>query len=272
MADENDELDQPDEAVEQDTPTELPDDPVERATALQTKLAAIEDDHRRLKEQNERLEESRKELDTAKQTYYRLYEEEKARNTQPKDKPAEKRDDFWYAKDGTPKELADFVAEGTTVQQLFQRAGVVTEAELQKRLDERVQREGQKASVFKQLVSDYPDMVDTQSPLMQAAADEFTKLDPSLDEATRWELAAARAARRISYTPKVVEKPDPDRQRRVNGQGGPKGIPGTGKQTLTITPQMRLEAKRMNGGIEVPDQVLMQTLKNREADRQAQRA
>jgi hypothetical protein len=270
MPEENDELVQP-EADEQDNPPELPDDPAERATLLQTKLAAVEEESRRLKSDNERLEESRKELDTAKQTYYRLYEEEKSRNTQPKEQPKDK-DDFWYTKDGQAKELADFVAEGVSVQQLFKRAGVVTQAELEKQLDARVARETAKGATLRQLVEAYPEMNDQTSPLMQAAADEFTKLDTNLDDATRWELAAARAARKINYAPKKPDVEDKERTRRVNGQGGPKGLSTSSKPVLTITPEMRREAKRMNGGMEVPDNVLMDTLKRQNADRQAQRA
>ena len=256
------------EATEQDSPPELPDDPAERASALEAQLAAADAERQRLKAENERLAEERKELDAGKKTYYRLYEEERARNSRPVDQPKpDTSDRFWYNDDGSPKEMADFVAERVPLQEILQRAGVVTKAELNQQLDERVQREATKSYTLRDLATAYPEMMDTSSPLTQAAADEFLKLDPSLDEVTRWELATARAARRINYTPKAKSIEDTERERRRNGQGGPKGAINT-KAPLTITAEMRREAKRMNGGQDVPDEILLATLKRQQQDRQ----
>lgn len=294
----NEELDEKDDSVEHEEPTPLPDDPAERATELERRLAASDTEKRRIQRELETEKDESRQQKAGKETWYRKHEEAQAElakaRTAPKKTESEEvvgdiLDDplFFDKETGKKREVGDLVATGVTAEQLVRKVvemvhrdpKIITTDKLDKRVQQERHAQTQHTKALSDLVTDYPALADKDSALMTAAADIFTQLEnerPDLNEADRWELAASRAARKIGYDPKAKTNGNgndaKERERLRNGQGGPTG--GTkGKGSVPqITDEMRKTFKRGNGGVEVPDKVIMDSLKRQAADREARRA
>lgn len=248
----------------QTTSPQLPDDPAERAKALEQRLADSEQVRQQLVSETRRLKEYADEQELAKKTWFNKVQEYEIQRG--KQKPAPEPDDedrsFWMHEDGQPKTLFDFASSGITVQQLFKKSGVVTRKELEQQMELRVKQESQKGAAYRQLIdpeTGYPELADPNSKLTKEATAIYVELEqqrPDLDETARWELAAGRAARRINHSPKKPDSADLDRQRRQNGQGNVGARTAKAPQPITITDRDRLLAKQLNGGVAVPDDLI----------------
>ncbi len=283
MADEDedglvlDESGEPDtQAAEHDLSTELPTDPEAlkaHALELQERLDKQTRESRKHRREAERQAEQANEQKTKADYWAKRANETVGRDSdekpQTKSAPAS---DVKAALAGL--DLAEYVAQDDGVAKLVadleERGIIVTEAKMQKMMDARVQEENrrtnQATSQYRATVKVYPELEDPESDLAIEAAKEFEALieeKPNLDDATRFEIAAARAARKVGYTPPApAQKPNgagrngstTDRLRTA--QGGPANRGGgTGGRPAQITPELRKMAQKTMG-TPVSDDVL----------------
>jgi len=272
-------LDQPDEAAEDTQPLELPDDPEELkkfATSAASEREQLRRERAQLQSERDRLKELEEEQRT-KATYWATDAEAKAAELrqlrgkatkQPKAEAAEAAED--------DEELAVLAANGMKLSDL-KRMWQADADKAAKR--ERVEATNQGAHA-RQIVTDYPDLANDNSPLSKATIAEMeiiSRDDPTLSDQATFELATRRSAARLGIAPRSVaaangkSPEETERARRRAAQGGPTGKPAASKGAVVVTDADRAMARKMNGGQDVPDKLLIEA-KRRLADGQAARA
>ncbi len=254
------ELDQPDtDTAEQDdeTTATLPTDQ-EALRAHAEQLAASDLKARReakaLRKENERLEETRKELEATRDYQRRLLErggqsDAPAKGRESADtKPA--RTDLKTVLAGI--DLAPFVTSDNGVAELVEvleeKGVIVTAARLEKILDERVAKESQTNVALQGIAREFPEVAEEGSDLQVMTSSELNKImqeRPNLDYPTQFELATRRAAQRLQIDPnQPARKTAPtnakqpattDRTRLRNAQAGPVTGRNGGNQPIAAT-------------------------------------
>lgn len=260
-------LDQQD-AVEEDLPTELPDDPVELkkvAEAAISRLTQAQQREQQLQSERDRLEGSLEEQRT-KATYWATDAERLRNELKNKVVPPAKADEKPNPDDDV--EIADLVASGTKVSDLkrmFMRDAQKVAEEVADRKAAQITQTGNHA---RQIVNEYPDLTNNDSPLTKATIAEMEivdREDPTLSDQAKFELATRRSAARLGIAPRTAgskeKSEDVERTRRRNAQGGPAGKPPASKGAPIITDAHRAMARKMNGGQDMPDKLIIEALK-----------
>lgn len=274
----NEDIEQPDPALDEDLPDTLPEDPVELKKVAEiaiSKLTAVQRREQAALVDRDKWKESEEEQRT-KATYWATDAEAKAaelrqlrgKATKAAAKEAEPSDD--------DEELAVLAANGMKLSDL--------RAMMRKEADDAASRKAtevtQQGSHARQIVNDYPDLANDTSPLTKATIAEMEVIDremPQISDQAKFELATRRSAARLGIAPRNVtatngkSPEETERARRRAAQGGPTGKATASKGAVVITDADRAMARKMNGGQDVPDKLLIEA-KKRIADGQAARA
>jgi hypothetical protein len=279
------------QTAEQDLSTELPEEPEAlkaHAAELTAKLKEQTRETKKAQREAERQAEQATEQKTKADWLARQWEKQTAApaTEQPtaKASPGNVQDAL------KGMDLAEYVAQDNGVAKLVgdleERGIIVTAANLNKILDARVQEENRKTSQattqYRATVKLYPELEDPESELAVEAAKEFEALieeKPSLDDPTRFEIAAARAARKIGYVaPAPASKTNGAQQRNGanndrlrTAQGGPANRGGgASNRPAVITPELRKLGTKTFGG-PVPEEVLKRVAARVQAQNQNRR-
>ncbi len=270
--DSTEDVEQLDSALDEDLPTELPDDPVELkkfAESAISRLTAAQQRETALQSERDRLKESEEEQRT-KANYWsadaQAKRDELAR-LQSKGASKEKDSDGRKNDDGLDDdtELAVAVTEGMTLKDIDRRAEAIARRIVKQTTDNL----SQQGAIANSLTASYPDLKNSNSPLAKATIDEMARIaeeEPGMTDAKRFELATFRSAGRLGIAPKTngdgkdkpKESDQKERERLRRAQGGPTQKATPGKGAIVITDADRAEARKMNGGQDVPDAVLKQ--------------
>lgn len=273
-------LDESTETAEDTQPLELPTDPDELkkfAESAASEREQLRRERAQLQADRDRLKELEEEQRT-KATYWATDAEAKAaelRRLQSKAaksapaKDAEKTDD-------DDEEIAILAANGLKLGDL--RAMMRKEAKAA--ADAKATEVTQQGTHARQIVNDYPDLANDNSPLTKATIAEMEVIDredPDLSDRAKFELATRRSAARLGIAPKSAiqtngkSPEETERARRRAAQGGPTGKASPSKGTIVITDQDRAMARKMNNGQDMPDKLIIEA-KKRLIDGQAARA
>lgn len=274
---------------EQDLPSheELPDDPVElkriAATAIQ-RLSATQQREADLSSEKRGLEETVEEERTGRKLWYSKWEDAdnqlKAANSKGKETtPAKQDDDDAFDKMEVAVALTEGVTLGDISKRIEQRARVIA-TEIVKQTTDNLSQQG---AVANTLTTTYPDLKDPNSALTKSTIAEMERIDsenPGMGDAAKFELATLRSATKLGVAAKTngngadkgeVSK-QKERERLRTAQGGPTGKATPGKGAIVITEADKAEARRMNGGQDVPIDVLKNAKKFEQERQQAQQS
>ncbi len=269
------ELEQPDEAFEQDDlPEELPDDPVElkkiAATAI-SQAKTLKQKNADARSERERLEDNLEEQRTTV-NYLKIKLEESGGLKTTKTPPPPEKDPASERGLDDSAELADMITSGITLGELKKMWQEDAEKITEKKADT-ITKQGAHA---RGVVGEYPDLNKDDSPLAKATIAEMALIDQEMQgisDQAKFELATRRSAARLGIEPvkRQNNREDAERTRRRTAQGGPVGRPTSPKGSVVITDADRALARKMNGGQDVPDKVLIEA-KKRVQPPQQQRA
>ena len=261
----NDSDGQPEIDASADPANQLPDDPQERLTALEARLAEAEKDRAKLVKEKQKAEEYAQEQKVSKDHWYSEVERLKKQSPAPQAvKPdAQPKDNFWLDADGNEKTLVDFASEGVSVRQLLNRAGVVTREEVERQMNEREEAFVKRSTQSNRLLAENPWLNDKDDPTGKEAARIFADLsqsDPDMPEAARLRIAVAEAKANVPVKARANTQ-EVNRQRLANGQGNGHSRSAS-KPTPTITDADRKLAQKMNGGVAMSDKDILEALKS----------
>lgn len=267
------ELEQPDMELEQDDlPDELPEDPVALKEIAAKALSAVKSAKQRAADalsEKERLEDNLEEQRT-KASYWAVKAQEaedKAKATpEAKATPPSKEDD---------PELVDLITNGMKLSDLKR----MWQQDAMSVADWKAAQVTQQGAHARVVVAEYPDLTNDNSPLTKATIAEMEAIErqtPGMADQVKFELATRRAADRLGIQAKSQAptngKEEAERARRRAGQGGPTGKATPAKGAVVITDQDRAMARKMNGGQDVPDKVLIEAKKRLQDQSQQARA
>ncbi len=258
-------LDKPDSdsAPEQDNEllSDLPEDPAERAKALEERVVAQARDAKALRQETERLI---RRVDEERGRGDHWFNEAKNRTDAPAagqpgktEAPPKKREKV---------DLAEFVGDeeegfdklATT---LKDRYGLMSREEYnaERAAERTAQQRG--AAIQNQLSEDYPQLDEPKSPLRKEAVTQFEQLErehPQWDTEAIAELAVTRAARKVGVI--AGKKSGDDGGDRANRAFGPDSRRGHGGGKVTVDDRLRTMATR-TAGEALPDDVLQRVAK-----------
>jgi hypothetical protein len=279
--DTTEDVDQPDDAVDDTQPFELPEDPEqlkEFAKTAASEKAQLQRERAQLQSERDRLKELEEEQRT-KATYWATDAErlrtELQRVTKP---PTAKETAAAQTAAVDDEELAVLVTNGMKLSDLKRMWQQDAEVAAETAASRKAIEVTQSGSHARQIVNDYPDLTNDNSPLTRATIAEMEIIDredPSLSDRSKFELATRRSAARLGIAPRSIQPPakspeETERTRRRTAQGGPTGKPAGSKGTVVITDADRALARKMNGGQDVPDKILIEAKKRVEQGKSAQ--
>jgi hypothetical protein len=259
--DATEELEQPTEELEQeDLPDELPEDPAALKEIAAKAISQVKSAKQRAdaaQSEKERLEDNLEEQRT-KANFWSVDSEAKRkelaelRGRPTKAAPPPEED----------AELADLVTAGmkmSDLRRMWQQDAVQV-------ANWKANQITQQTTAARSVVNEYPDLTNDNSPLTKATIAEMEVVDremPELSEQAKFELATRRSAARLGVAPRTVSngKEEAERTRRRTGQGGPSGKAPSSKGAVVITDADRAMARKMNGGQDVPDKLLIEAKK-----------
>lgn len=262
-------LDQSDETAEDTQPLELPDDPEQLKEFAKSAASAklqLQREREQLLSEKERLEENLEEQRT-KSTYWatdaeRLRAEIARLQGNGRTEQAKPETDSGITDDS---ELMDAVTAGMKVGDLKR---MMTEI-ASRAADQKAAQVTQQGAHARQILAEYPDLTNDKSPLTKATITEMEMVDrenPQMSDQAKFELATRRSASRLGILPKTqadsnANRDEAERARRRAAQGGPTGKPSSSKGAVVITDADRAMARKMNGGQDVPDKLLIEAKK-----------
>lgn len=263
------ELDQPAEAAELDQPTELPEDPEalkQTAAQLQADLLKANQDKRAAEREAERQKENAKEQKTKADWLSRQnLRLEKQVDSHAPALPGNGALAAETALKGL--DLAEYVAMDDGVEKLIgeleARGAIMTPAMARQMIADEKAQQRSEGQVYRQVISRYKDLEDPESELATEAASIFEEIveeNPGLNNATGFELAAARAAAKIGYTakpkPTADRRPPTGNDRIRRAQGGPTPAGGgRSNPPVAVDDKLRKMATK-TFGTQVDDAVL----------------
>lgn len=233
--------------ADKESTSELPDDPVllrAKAESDQQEIARLRRENRQIQRDAKRFQREAEENGAAKEQWYDAYKRASSNPTQAADqagehsKPAKQSSatDVKQALAGMP-DLADYITEdGNGIVKLIgdleERGIIVTQARLERMMDERVKKERESVSrteaEYRRIGELYPDLapeaLDTGSELNKEAVRIYGELRAEkkhLTDSECFELAMNRASRIVK--PKGGNSTSNDRLRNAAGGPGSRG-------------------------------------------------
>lgn len=238
----------------------LPDDPVERAKELESRVLASTRENRNLKTETERLARERDEQASRGDHWYDEWERtaKKPVAAGETDAPPAKTTKI------EQRDLAEFVGDeeegySKLAARIKEDLKLVTRDELNQEFTTQRTAAQRAQAITSRLTQDYPDLGEADSPLRVEAGKQFQALErehPTWDNEAIGELAVTRAARKIGVQPGKPSNND-DGNSRARGAFASQGRkPSGGKAPVGQVDDRLRKTAAKTAGEALPDSVL----------------